>query len=224
MRVDLESELRDFVIFEVERIFRIEAVERIVIDASDYYSNRQLPLENVFLIHRQTVSGHGKSFAFHSVDRILGVRKLQSFGMSQRRCGRDSNFSGAQHGFGYADFEGRIASTGKPNERILVVQQLQTQTDSVEKQFFLEEQVAMQSANEIDGFAFLGETFSFHETVIGIVRRIHGSGIVFVPKAGGQLRIFGRFAVVEQSFQVGSIRVITGGRRYEFVVERRRRD
>ena len=120
LRVDLESELRDFVIFEVEMIFRIEAVERIVIDASDYYSKGQLPLENVFLIHRQTVSEHGKRFAFHSVERILGVRKLQSFGMCQRHGGRDSNFSGAQHGFGYADFEGRIASTGKQNERILV--------------------------------------------------------------------------------------------------------
>ena len=140
--------------------------------------------------------------------------------MSQRHGGRDSNFSGAQHGFGYADFEGRIASTGKQNERILVAHQLKMQTDSVEKQFFLEEQVAVQSANEIDGFAFLRETFSFHETGIGVVRRIHGSGIVFVPKASGQLRIFGRFSVVEQSFQVGATRVITGGRRYEFVVER----
>ena len=158
--------------------------------------------------------------AFHSVDRILGVRKLHSFGMNQRHGGRDSNFSGAQHGFGYADFEGRIASTGKQNKRILGAHQLQTQTDSVEKQFFLEEQIAVQTANEIDGFAFLRDTFSFHETGIGVVRRIHGSGIVFVPKASGQLRIFGRFAVVEQSFQESAIRVITGGRRYEFVVER----
>ena len=119
LRVDLKCKLRYFVIFKVERIFRTETVERIVIYASDNDSNWQLSLKNVLLIHGQTVCGHRKSLAFDFVYGILGIRKLESFSMSQRDGGRDTNFAGTKHCFDYADFKDGIAPKSKTNEFLL---------------------------------------------------------------------------------------------------------